>query len=183
MSVATETAPATPTQHEAHDPPMTGALEVTETFFWEFCDDYLELVKERAYDEDGGAATDSARATLAIALHTQLRLLAPFLPYATEEVWSWWRDGSVHRAEWPTASELPDGGDPEVLAATAEALRQVRKAKSEAKASMRADVARAAVRGSSTGRIARGDLVAAGRIADLSLEEAPDDLTVEVVLA
>ncbi|TYB43034.1 valine--tRNA ligase [Actinomadura chibensis] len=157
------------------------ALERTERFFWEFCDDYLELVKTRAYGE--GPEARSARAALRTALSVLLRLFAPVLPFVTEEVWSWWRAGSVHTASWPSAAELPRGGDPAVLAATGEALRQVRKAKSEAKASMRADVSRAVVRGAAAARIARPDLAAAGRIADLTLEDAPADLTVDVVLA
>jgi valyl-tRNA synthetase len=157
------------------------ALERTERFFWEFCDDYLELVKTRAYGE--GEDAQSARIALRTALSTLLRLFAPFLPFATEEVWSWWQDGSVHLAPWPTRDELPSTGDASVLTVTAEALRQIRKAKSEAKASMRADVAHAAVRGPETDRVARADLTAAGRIADLTLEDTPGNLAVEVVLA
>ncbi|MFG1855048.1 valine--tRNA ligase [Actinomadura geliboluensis] len=159
----------------------TRALERTERFFWEFCDDYLELVKARAYGD--GPEAQSARAALRTALSVLLRLFAPVLPFVTEEVWSWRRRGSVHAASWPAAAELPAGGDPAVLAATGEALRQVRKAKSEAKASMRADVSRAVVRGSEVAHIARPDLAAAGRIADLTLEDAPAELTVDVELA
>ena len=163
----------------------TRALEVTEQFFWSFCDDFVELVKTRAYADDDAAR--SAQAALALALGVQLRLLAPVLPFVTEEVWSWWQSGSVHRAPWPTATELPTGGDPAVPVAAAEALAAVRKAKSEAKQSMRADVASATVTAPADRvplvEAARRDLTAAGRIAELAVVPGDGPLTVDVVLA
>ncbi|MFB9837370.1 valine--tRNA ligase [Actinoallomurus acaciae] len=169
---------------EAND--YTRALERTERFFWNLCDDYLELVKARAYGEEGGdpASAASARAALRTALSVVLRLFAPILPFVTEEVWSWWREGSVHRAGWPVEDGLPRGGDPGVLAATSDVLRQVRRAKSAAKVSMRAEVERAAVRGAGVGELAQADLRAAGRIADLHLETVPEEgFSVDVTLA
>ncbi|MBU3702447.1 MAG: valine--tRNA ligase, partial [Acidimicrobiia bacterium] len=116
------------------------ALERTEAFFWEFCDQYLELVKARAYGSRGDDAARSAQAALQVALSTLLRLFAPFLPFVTEEVWSWWQTGSVHRAPWPDASSLRDAsaeGDPVAFAVAAEVLSAVRRAKTEAKRSLK----------------------------------------------
>ncbi|WP_371173967.1 valine--tRNA ligase [Buchananella felis] len=126
----------------------TRALELTETFFWTFCDDYLELVKERAYGvegaEEASAGAVSARTTLAVVVDTVLRLLAPVLPYATEEVWSWYRTGSVHRAAWPVADALAGvDGDVALLPAAGQALAALRKVKSEAKVSQRTPYAHA----------------------------------------
>ncbi|WP_370288062.1 valine--tRNA ligase [Nocardioides sp.] len=152
---------------EAYD--YTTALEVSEKFFWEFCDDYLELVKERAYAAEGDAA-DSARSTLALALQVQLRLLAPFLPYVTEEVWSWWQEGSVHRAAWPVVNELGSAAaaDGSAIDAVAAALGGLRGAKSKAKVTMKTPLARAEVRGPEkavrAAESAAADLVAAGKI-------------------
>ncbi len=165
----------------------TGALVATEDFFWPYCDDYIELVKERAYgsgpaafDQSGSAASDaaqrpgpvdSARAALRLALSVQLRLFAPALPYVTEEIWSWWRQGSVHRSAWPSPEELPSGGDPAVLGAVASVLAQARRAKSGRRLSMKAEIPTAEVRAdpADLARLAaaRTDLLAATRIVKL----------------
>ena len=162
------------------------ALEVTETFFWTFTDDYVELVKERAYGGHGDGPA-IRQATLATALSVLHRLFAPVLPFVTEEVWSWWQPGTVHR-QWPrptrwrrsqlTASRAPGRGRA--------VLSEVRKAKSDAKSSMRTEVLRADVRGPAervallTG--AGTDLAAAGRIAELTYADGADELTVHVEL-
>jgi valyl-tRNA synthetase len=171
------------TAFEGYD--YTGALERAETFFWQFCDDYLELVKGRAYGEAAEAA--SARAALLLALSIQQRLLAPFLPFVTEEVWSWWQEGSIHRAAWPTGHELTGGdGDPRVLDAAADVLGEIRKAKTAAKRSLRTDVVRATVVAPPEQlallRQAEADVRDAGRVADLVLTEGPE-LRVDVELA
>jgi len=167
----------------------TRALELAEVFFWSFTDDYVELVKERAYGGQGPAAAASAKAALAIALDVQLRLFAPFLPFVTEEVWSWWQTGSVHRSTWPSADEIAAmaaDGDRAVISDTAVALSLVRKAKSEAKVSMKADVASAVVHGpaDSLARIEaiEGDLRAAGSIAEVTYLPGGDTVTVDVTL-
>ncbi|MEC4017048.1 valine--tRNA ligase [Streptomyces sp. H27-D2] len=186
------------------------ALEHTEKFFWRFCDDYLELVKERAYgaqsedrpgardgapsgsppgSRDAAAGTESARAALMAALDTLLRLFAPVLPFVTEEVWSWWAPGSVHRAEWPVADAIreragaADGG---LLATAAEAVSAVRRAKSAAKVSMRTEVAKAVVSGPRAVldrfALVEADVRAAGRIGVVERRVGDGALEVSVSL-
>jgi valyl-tRNA synthetase len=150
----------------------TAALTAVEEFFWRYCDDYIELVKERGY-ADGGS---SARAALRLALDVQLRLLAPVLPFVTEEVWSWWRPGSVHRGAWPTTAELQFDGEG-LLRLAGDVLGQVRRVKSQRHLSMKAEVSRAEVHASAETLAvlapAYPDLCAAAHI--LKLDQAPND--------
>jgi len=178
------------TAFESYD--YARALERSESFFWGFCDDYLELVKGRAYGGQGDEGAASANRALTLSLSTLLRLFAPFLPFVTEEVWSWWKDGSVHRATWPAAEELRApagaGADPLVLDVASAVLGEVRKAKTVAQVSMRAEVARVVVRDTperlaALGAVA-GDVRDAGRIADLVTEESTEaSVTVELAPA
>jgi valyl-tRNA synthetase len=160
------------------------ALERTERFFWQFCDDFVELVKNRAYSDD--AAARSAQAALRISLDAFLRLFAPFLPFVTEEVWSWWREGSVHRAPWPEAAEVrPSTADMAVYAVAAEVLGRVRKVKSEERRSLATPAERVVVCDTperlTALQQAADDVRAAGRIEHLAMEPGPE-LAVDVAL-
>lgn len=165
------------------------ALQLIESFFWTFTDDYVELVKDRAYGSRGAEAQASVHAALATTLDTLLRLFAPFIPFATEEVWSWWRAGSVHRASWPVTdgyAGLARDGDPEVLTVVGEALSGLRKSKSEAKVKQRTAVESATISAPAEvlARLRGGldDLKAAGNAADVTLTEADGELAVSDVV-
>ena len=154
--------------------------EPIESYFWQFCDDYIELVKNRAYgtpDEHGNVpsekAVKSARTALGLGLDAFARLLAPYLPYATEEVWSWMHagSGSVHRAAWPVVDpyvEAATGASPELLTWAGKAVEQLRKIKSEAKVSMKTPILSVALSAASEGveaiHAALGDIAQAGRV-------------------
>jgi len=176
---------------EAYDHAL--ALELTERFFWFFCDDYLELAKPRAYGGRGEAPAASAIAALRLALSVLLRLFAPFLPFVTEEVWSWAREGagwaredSIHRASWPTPEPLratgadgeTAGSDDDVLDAASAAIGSIRKAKSQARLPMRTSVRKLVVTASAPHLKALaevlGDVQAAGAVADVELRESVD---------
>jgi valyl-tRNA synthetase len=143
------------------------ALERTEEFFWWFCDDYVELVKGRAYEAAGPEAAQAARHSLLTALDVIQRLLAPFLPFATEEAWSWWKSGSIHQSAWPSAL-LPSGASDSGLEHVCEVMARVRRAKTEAQTSQKTPVTRLVVSGPAeilnAVKIGQGDLTEAGTI-------------------
>jgi valyl-tRNA synthetase len=168
----------------------TRVLERTETFFWSFCDDYLELVKGRRYGDQGEALAASANGALFAALDVMLRLFAPFLPFVTEDVWSWWREGSIHKAVWPEATELLSGQEDAAGVAALEfaaaILGAIRKKKSEGQRPLKTPVARAVIRAPEAQLrllpLVESDLRAAGLIRELETATS-DALDVSVELA
>ena len=161
------------------------ALDITESFFWSFTDDYVELIKDRAYGGHGQAEQASVLAALATTLDAVLRLFAPFLPFATEEVWSWWRTGSVHQSAWPTAAHLAQvrqSADTAVLPTVGLALSGIRKAKSDAKVKQRTEVLSGQIHAPASLldqlRPGFADLKSAGNARDLQLIESDGELQV-----
>lgn len=152
----------------------TKALETAESFFWVFTDDYLELVKERAYGKDCTPQQQaSAVVTLRLTLSVMNRLFAPYLPFATEELWSWWQLGSVHASAWPVTSELPTASNGADIAVISEVLQLIRKSKSDLQKSMKADVAKLSLTApeSAVGilKAASNDIKSVGKISELEI--------------
>jgi valyl-tRNA synthetase len=162
-------------------------LQQTETFFWGFCDDYLEMVKARRYGDFGPDGAASANSAMLVALSSLLRLFAPFLPFVTEEVWSWWRPGSVHRAAWPTPGEVvaPIGGEDDAAVAVflqaQEALNAVRRDKALKKKPVKAVIADAKLPRAMSGlQPAARDFQAAAHVKALSFADVTEvELTYE----
>ncbi|MDA1185149.1 MAG: valine--tRNA ligase [Acidobacteria bacterium] len=172
------------TEHlEAYD--YARVLERTERFFWSFCDDYLELVKARRYGDFTPEGAASANSAMLVALSTMLRLFAPYLPFVTEEVWSWWRPGSIHRTAWPTSDEVvaPIGGADTAMVTvflqSQLALADIRRIKAAAKKPVKAVIERAVLPVAlETLSPAARDLQAAAHIRELVFGDvAEPDLT------
>jgi valyl-tRNA synthetase len=122
-----------------------------------------------------------------------LRVFAPFLPFVTEEVWSWWREGSVHTAPWPSAADVlasgaidEDDRAVDALQFAASVLGAIRKRKSEEQRPLKTSVARATIHAPAALLAllpdVEADLRASGLIQHLETASA-DALQVDVELA
>ncbi|MFP4112538.1 MAG: valine--tRNA ligase [Candidatus Woesearchaeota archaeon] len=125
------------------------ARQVTDNFFWNtFCDNYLEIVKDRLYnpEERGEDAKRSAQYTLHTAITTILKLYAPFVSFVTEEIWNWHFSKennfvSIHNSSWPefnkelVSEEIEKKGD-EII----KVIEAARKFKAEKQMSMKEEL-------------------------------------------
>ena len=175
---------------EAYD--YARALQISETFFWSLCDNYLEMVKSRRYGDHGPEAAGSANASLLCALSVLNRLFAPYLPFATEEVWSWWQAGSVHRAPWPAVAELDrvSAADPEArqaLDAAIDVLGEIRRVKSIEKRPLKARIDVAVVRWSEPAigllKQVEADVRTAGGVERFEYQPGDDRLSMTLTFA
>ncbi len=170
------------------------ALDATNQFFWaDFCDNYLELIKKRVYNEDGSAtpaAQQSAVRTLYYVLNGILKLYAPFVPHVTEELYSnifaddYAAKGSLHaRGQWPLAEDYPAFSPREsaLCQSMLIVLEKIRATKSDQKVSIKFPVKE--VRAKLDERFfaeqaaalesARYDIIGAGNVHSLIWEKAP----------
>ena len=118
-----------------------GALEATEKLFWDFCDNYLEIVKGRAYSADN----TSAVSTLMLSIDLFCLMFAPFLVFITEEVYQarpWGIDAnSIHIQLYPDVkSYVSFGKSYDLYTAVVSVVEKVRKAKSEQQKSVKTPV-------------------------------------------
>ncbi|MCX8065655.1 MAG: valine--tRNA ligase [Candidatus Hydrogenedentes bacterium] len=132
------------------------ALTLTEEFFWgTFCDNYLEIVKPRTYKLEVSEDKLSACSALRFIHRVLLRLFAPFLPYITEEIWSWeyskdeGMHTSIHRSPWPSLVEfegIQNCKFDKFYELMVQIITPIRKAKTEANISMAAPVKKVVVK-------------------------------------
>jgi valyl-tRNA synthetase len=114
------------------------------------------MVKVNAYKAGATAESNSALATLNWSFRTFLRLFAPFIPFVTEEIWSWrYKEESlsIHKAVWPTPDEVAAVAAPvsaESFAAATEVISKVRGFKTSNKVSQKRPAAKIEVRGMQT---------------------------------
>jgi valyl-tRNA synthetase len=124
--------------------------KAAEIFFWrDFCDNYLELVKDRIYNESRGKESKhAAQYTLYTALLAIIKILAPIMPHITEELYNAYfikHEGtkSIHISEWPKADEKNIDEEAEKIGdAAVEIVSAVRKYKSENNKSLKVEIPR-----------------------------------------
>jgi valyl-tRNA synthetase len=159
------------------------ALAKIESFFWDFCDNYVEAAKSRKYGDFGPEAAASASTAMRLALSVLVRLLAPYLSFVTDEVWSWTHSGSVHRAAWPTRHEIiqvsgTDDAAHKVVTYVTEALNLIRKGKVDRKVSIGTPVSEVVYSNTEPAiaclRLVERDLKAASRTDTLVFAVAPE---------
>src|SRR5688572_929341 len=159
------------------------ALAKIEAFFWDFCDNYVEAAKSRKYGDFGADAAASASTAMRLALSVLLRLLAPYLAFACDEVWSWTNAGSIHRTAWPTRAEIirisgTDESAQKAVFHVTEALNVIRKGKVDRKISIGTPVREVVYQSTDEAiaclKLVERDLKAASRADALILRAAPE---------